>query len=135
MFRAFFLAVLTTGLFIACSSSETTSSGTSDAGSDDAAVEDVVAEDTAVNVCKVDAGNSCANCESTNCCEEKTACLSDTACAQQRQELDDCIASTEAGTSDRHACFQSFEGKSKKAQTLHFCGEKYCRAKPACDIP
>lgn len=127
-------------LFVGCASTTPSVSDASvpvpppEAVEEAGAPEDTGAKDAA-SACSGDAGNACANCEQQYCCSERTACLADTACATARAALDACIASTDAGTSDRHSCFQTFEGKGKLALALHLCGEGNCRPASRCDIP
>ncbi|MDB4994284.1 MAG: hypothetical protein JWM74_1716 [Myxococcaceae bacterium] len=124
---------LLAGLVAACSSSTVAAPADAAVAEDTGAVEDA-GLDTAV-ACTGVANDACAECEVDKCCELRVDCLADAACKTAREELDACIASTEAGTPDRHSCFMSFEKKGKKALALHLCGEKNCRAANACAIP
>ena len=129
--------------FAACSSSTTVPAAVADAGDvADSAPEPeperadaADAADAAPPRCTGDAGDPCVACDLQNCCDERQACLTDTTCKAAYDMQIACIASTPAGTAERHACFMTFETKGTKAQTYHFCEERSCRGATACNIP
>jgi hypothetical protein len=139
--RALFVAgALGLVTLVACSSATSPSSAEPvDAGLDvpDADRDDAndAADAADAPRCTGDASDPCVKCDLASCCDEREACLEDTACKAAYHAQIACIASTASGTVERHSCFMTFETKGKKAQTYHFCEEDQCRAATACAIP
>lgn len=129
------------GMFVFAACSSSTSNTVSDAGAveagPDAELADAAdaADAAPAPRCTGDASDPCVKCDLANCCDERQACLTDTACKSAYDQQIACIGSTAAGTPARHACFMSFEEKGGKAQAYHFCEEGSCKGATACAIP
>jgi len=83
-------------------------------------------------ICALDAGSPCDDCESTYCCMTRVACYSDPVCVCADHAMDLCLAASDKGGSvpspQAADCWSAFSAYGTVEQVRVACEQTWCAA-------